>query len=100
MGERRYCWLCGRNGADDPLDRHHIFGGANRAKSEKYGLVVDLCHNRCHIFGKYAAHRCAATMQELRRYGQRKAMEENGWTTADFIREFGKNYEEGDNGDD
>ena len=29
--EEKRCWLCGRNGADDPLDVHHIFGGANRA---------------------------------------------------------------------
>ena len=33
----RACWLCGRNGASDPLDAHHIFGGANRKLSEKYG---------------------------------------------------------------
>ena len=71
----------------------NTFGGAYRNKSEKYGLVVDLCHNRCHIFGKEAAHRNPATMREIRRYGQRKVMEENGWTTADFIREFGKDYE-------
>ena len=29
------CWLCGRWGW---LEEHHIFGGANRKKSEKYGL--------------------------------------------------------------
>lgn len=28
----------------------------------------------------------------LHEYGQRKAMEENGWTVDDFIREFGRNY--------
>ena len=88
----RTCWLCGRNGMFDPLDRHHIFGAMNRAKSEKLGLVVDLCHNRCHIFGPDAAHRNADTMRLLRVYGQRKAMDEQGWTTEDFIREFGKNY--------
>ena len=40
------CWLCGRNGSVDPLDKHHIFGGPYRKKSEKYGLVVYLCHDR------------------------------------------------------
>lgn len=90
--EQRKCWRCGRNGWADPLDRHHIFGGPNRKKSEKYGLVVDLCHNSCHIFGPMAAHANAETMRTLRQYGQRKAMEENGWTTEDFIREFGRNY--------
>ena len=90
--EHRECWLCGRNGAQDPLDRHHIFGGAYRAKSEKHGLVVDLCHHRCHIFGKDAAHKSRKTMLKLKQYGQRKAMQEQGWTVEDFIREFGRNY--------
>lgn len=35
-GERA-CWLCGKNGNGDPLELHHIFGGAMRSKSEKYG---------------------------------------------------------------
>lgn len=88
----RYCFLCGRNGAEDPLDRHHIFGGPNRDNSEKYGLVVDLCHSRCHIFGPDAAHRNIETRQMLKEYGQRKAMEENGWSVDDFVRVFGRNY--------
>jgi hypothetical protein len=36
------CWLDQRNGYADPLDKHHIFGGAYRKKSEKYGLYVYL----------------------------------------------------------
>ena len=90
------CWLCHRNGAADPLDRHHIFGGANRKKSEKYGLVVYLCHNRCHIFGKNAVHQNAETMQLLHEYGQRKYMKEQNATIEDFRREFGRNYLEVD----
>lgn len=86
------CFLCGRNGSQDRLERHHIFGGANRRKSEKYGLVVYLCGDRCHRNGKDAAHRSRKTMEYLRAYGQQKAMEEQGWSTEDFIREFGRNY--------
>ena len=86
------CLLCGRNGSYDPLDRHHIFGGAYRKKSEKYGLVVYLCHNSCHIFGPLAVHNNPDVMRMVRQYGQRKAMQENGWTAKDFVREFGKNY--------
>ena len=86
------CWLCGANGLSDPLDHHHIFGGPYRGKSEHYGLVVLLCHNRCHIFGEYAVHRNKETRNFLRRWGQRKAMEENNWTTAEFVQVFGKNY--------
>lgn len=91
LDERR-CFLCGRNGMEDPLDRHHIFGGANRKKSERYGLVVDLCHNRCHIFAPSAVHQNAKRMHQLKRYGQLKAMKEQGWSEEDFIREFGKSY--------
>lgn len=91
--EDKRCFLCGANGATDPLDRHHIFSGtANRKKSEKYGLVVYLCHNRCHIFGGSAVHNNATTMKQLQRYGQLKAMQEQGWTEEDFRREFGKSY--------
>ena len=86
------CWLCHRNGATDPLDRHHIFGGPNRKKSEQYGLVVMLCHRRCHIFGPNAVHQDARTMQVLHEYGQRKWMTEQNATVEDFIEAFGKNY--------
>lgn len=86
------CWLCGRNGSADPLDLHHIFRGPNRDKSEKYGLVVRLCHSQCHLYGRRAVHNNSDTMSALHQFGQRKAMAENGWTTEDFIREFGRNY--------
>jgi hypothetical protein len=88
----RKCFLCGRNGNWDKLDRHHIFGGSNRRKSEKYGLVVYLCHNRCHIFGKNAVHKNADLMLKLHQYGQKKWMSEQGKTKEDFIKEFGRNY--------
>ncbi|MGN1117753.1 MAG: hypothetical protein ACI4RU_04005 [Acutalibacteraceae bacterium] len=88
----RKCWLCGRNGSADPLDRHHIFGAANRKKSEKYGLVVYLCHERCHIFGGNAVHQNAQTMQTLHEYGQKKFMKEQNATADEFRKVFGKNY--------
>ena len=65
---------------------------ADRKKCERYGLKVRLCHGRCHIFGPEAAHNCAETMRTLRRYGQRKAMIEQGWTVDEFRFHFGKNY--------
>ncbi len=86
------CWLCGRNGAADPLDKHHIFGGPNRKLSDRFGLTVYLCHHDCHIFGEDAVHRNAETAQRLHEYGQRKAMEEQGWTVDQFRMVFGKNY--------
>lgn len=91
-GDNITCFLCGRNGSADRLDKHHIFGGAYRKKSEKLGLTVYLCHHDCHIFGSAAVHKNAETMQFLHEYGQRKAMHENGWDTGEFIKQFGKNY--------
>lgn len=86
------CFLCAKNGASDHLDRHHIFGGRNRSLSEKYGLVVYLCHSRCHCFGKYAAHKNGETMKKLHRYGQLKFMKEQQKTKEEFIKIFGQNY--------
>lgn len=86
------CFICGRNGASDPLDKHHIFGGGLRSKSERYGLYVYLCHFSCHQFGKHAAHQCRETAEQLHKYGQAKAMLEQGWSCAEFVSEFGKNY--------
>ena len=93
MSEQRKCWLCGKNGACDPLDTHHIFEGVSNKKwSEALGLTVDLCHNECHIFGRKAAHNCRETAEKLHRYGQRKAMIEQGWTVEEFRLAFGRNY--------
>ena len=90
--DMRQCFLCGRNGSGDPLEEHHIFPGSLRKKSDQYGLTVYLCGERCHRNGKHSAHKDPETMLMLKQYGQRKAMKENGWTTEDFIKEFGKNY--------
>lgn len=94
--ESKYCFLCGRNGSQDRLERHHIFGAANRNLSEKYGLVVYLCGDRCHRNGPKAAHRNSETMAYLHAYGQKKAMKEQNWTTERFRQVFGKNYLEDD----
>jgi hypothetical protein len=86
------CFLCGRNGNGDRLERHHIFGAFNRQKSEKYGLVVLLCGERCHRNGKLSAHKNAKIAKYLHQFGQRKVMQEQNWTVERFVLEFGKNY--------
>jgi len=90
--QERRCFLCGRNGQGDPLDKHHAFPGALRDKSEQYGLWVYLCHARCHIFGAEAVHNCVETKKWIQSFAQKKAMIEQGWTIEQFRREFGKNY--------
>lgn len=84
----RYCVICN---STKWIERHHIFGGALRKKSEKYGLVVDLCHF-CHNEPPDGVHHNKEAMLKLHQFGQMKAMQENNWTIDDFRREFRKNY--------
>lgn len=70
----------------------HIFGAANRRKSEKYGAVVHLCHERCHERGPEAVHNCRETDLMLKSKTQRELMERLGWSEDDFRREFGKSW--------
>ena len=93
----RFCFLCGKNGSQDRLERHHIFGAAYRDKSDQYNLVVDLCGESCHRNGPKAVHRNPETMAIVHAYGQKKAMKENGWTIEQFRQEFGRNYLEEEN---
>ena len=85
------CFLCNRNRHAGRLELHHIFGAANRKLSDKYGLCVTLCEE-CHRTAQHAVHQSAETMQYLHEYGQRKAMQENGWDVQTFREIFGKNY--------
>lgn len=98
MDPDRRCFLCGRNGNGDPLEQHHIFGGnPNRQLSEKYGLVVWLCGNRCHRNGSASVHRNRETAQFIHEYGQKKWMDETGGSIDDFRTVFGINYLKGEN---
>ena len=90
--DKTVCFLCGRNANLEPLDCHHVFGAANRKKSEKYGLKVYLHHNQCHIFGKDSVHKNNEVNQALKAQAQQKAMEYYGWTVDEFRVIFGKNY--------
>lgn len=86
------CLLCGRNGAADPLEKHHIFGGTqNRSHSEEDGLYVWLCGNRCHRNGKASAHQNAITAEALHKIGQ-KAYEKHVGTREEFRERYGKSY--------
>lgn len=89
--DRRYCFICGRNAHADywGLDEHHIWGASNRKKSERYGLKVYICHDKCHLNG---VHKNAELDRALKAQAQEIAMKHFNWTTEDFIREFGKNY--------
>ncbi len=87
-----HCFLCGKNAAVEPLDEHHVFGGANRKLSEKYGLKVFLHHFSCHIFGKGSVHQNGDVAKKVKRVVQLKAMRYYNWTEEQFIEIFGKSY--------
>ena len=77
------------------IERHHIFGGADRARSEKYGFVVPL-HASVHPNGA----RCTATnWTELDHWLKRKCQEyfievaQIGDRDA-WYREFGRFYDD------
>lgn len=82
------CFMCGKWAE---LEEHHLFGGARRPISDKYGLTVKLCRS-CHQDAPDSAHRSGETKLALHKYGQIKAMQEQGWNIEEFRERFGKNY--------
>ena len=58
-----------------PVEHHHIFGGSNRSKCEKYGFIAPLRPD-LHPNGVFAE----------------SYYEEHYGTREDFRREFGKSY--------
>lgn len=85
--EQDGCFRCGRS--TEKLDRHEIWGGANRQKSKALGLWVLLCHSSCHLG---CVHKDASESLRLRKKAQRVAMKHYGWTTEEFIQIIGRNY--------
>lgn len=73
-----------------PVERHHIFGGANRKRSEKYGFVVPLRPD-LHPNGVFAGKDAKAIDTKLKRMAQ-KYYEENYGSREEFMQEFGRNY--------
>ena len=71
------------------LELHHVFGGARRPISHKYGLVALLCHY-CHNEPPHGVHHNRENREKLQRQYQRKFEEEH--PDFDFLKTFGKNY--------
>ena len=90
--DKTKCFICKQNANGDFLAKHHVFGGALRSKSEKYGLTVYIHNNKCHIFGENSVHKNAKVDQTVKKIAQKRAMEYYGWTTEEFIEKFRKNY--------
>lgn len=72
------------------LEDHHIFGGARRPISERYGLKVWLCQGHHNRSNEYSAHFDPELRRFLHEAGQAAFVERYGperWTA-----EFGKDY--------
>ena len=73
-----------------PVERHHIFGGINRKRSEEYGFVVPLRPD-LHPNGVFAGPDAKEIDTKLKTMAQ-EYYEEHYGTRDDFRREFGKSY--------
>ena len=77
------------------IERHHVFGGADRQKSEKYGFICPL-HASVHPNGAY---RTDKNWMELDHWLKRMSQE---WyievaqigDRGDWLREFGRFYDD------
>ena len=77
------------------IERHHIFGGADRNRSEKYGFIVPL-HQSVHPNG---AFRTDTNWKELDHWLKRKCQEyyievAHIGTRGDWYSEFGRFYDD------
>jgi len=88
MQDEKVCYV---TGSPMNLHEHHIFGGANRKLSEKYGLKVWL-RAEWHNMSDKGVHFNKSFDIQLKKEGQEKAMEHYGWTVEEFIKIFGRNY--------
>lgn len=77
----------------DGIERHHVFGGANRKRSEKYGFVIPL-HYSLHPNGAG----CQLSQDErndldrvLKQECQKWYLEHIGGIDS-WMKEFGRNY--------
>ena len=96
LQDTKECYLCRIFGGDGiclpnvGLENHHIFyGTANRKNSDKYGLVVWLCHGH-HRTWKSAVHRCKESDAIVKRNAQMKFEEE--YSREEFVDIFGKSW--------
>lgn len=81
---------CFITGCTTGLHEHHIFGGANRKNSEKYGLKVWLLPE-LHNMSNNGVHFNKELDLVVKRAGQH-AFERVHGSREEFIKIFGRNY--------
>lgn len=86
---------CMVTGAERDIERHHIFGGADRKRSERYGFIAPL-HASVHPNG---ARLTASNWAELDHWLKRKCQEyfiANIGSRAEWYVQFGRFYDDRD----
>ncbi len=81
-----HCYFTGTT----PVERHHIFGGSQRAASEKYGFIMPLRPDM-HPNGAQSGANAAEIDLKLKRMAQ-EYFEANCGTREEFRRIFIKSY--------
>ena len=81
-----HCMFTGSN----QVERHHVFGGSNRKKSEVRGFTAPLRPD-LHPNGVFAGVHAKEVDLALKMRSQ-AYYEEHYGSRADFIREFGRSY--------
>ena len=89
----QHCMICGR-----PAERHHIFGGSNRHRATKDGMIVPLCPEH-HREGINAVHNNADMAAVFHILGELAWINANSLPFEDieaaktrFRNAYGKNY--------
>lgn len=88
LQQEKECLVCGTTSM---LERHHVFGGAYRKKSERDGLTVYLCHYH-HNEPPEGVHHNRQNMDKLRQWAEKLWLIHYDKTIDDFIKEYGRNY--------
>ena len=73
------------------VERHHIYGAANRSLSEKYGFVVPLRYD-LHPNGAGANPEYREQIDKHLKQMAQKYFEEHYGDRDDFIKTFGRSY--------
>lgn len=82
------CIITGTDKAHGSIHVHHIFGGANKANSEKYGFLIPLRAD-WHDMADYGIHFDRALDLKFKRRCQEYWLEHYG-TRDEFIKVFGQ----------
>ena len=83
LQKKRRCLFCG----SAAVERHHVFEGAHRSASDRYGLTVYLCRKH-HML----VHADEALNRRLKSEAQEKAMKVYGFGDKEWLDIFRRNW--------